>query len=54
MRKRTKNQRQREMAARVRSRDSALRRRRERADGDSVVGDWIRLPMALPRQEGQS
>lgn len=53
MRKRTKNQRQREIAARTRSRDSALRRRRERIDSDSNRR-WQILDLARPCTESRS
>lgn len=52
MRKRTKNQRQREIAARTRSRDSALRRRRERNDGDNSRR-WQILDLARPGTESR-
>jgi hypothetical protein len=51
MRKRTNQQRQREMAARARSRELASRRRRERRGAEMPAGHWVVLRVAGSDEE---
>lgn len=51
MRKRTNQQRQREMAARARSRELASRRRRERRGVEMPAGHWVVLRVAGSDEE---